>query len=142
MIPTGHWFRRRAILRRMTRFAGVCTRLTREAGRNLAGIAGVLALAGCVSAPPPRPAPPRVIAPPPVAAIPTAPARPGFALVAVRFADLEGWTDADPAKGLEAFRRSCIAILDKAADAPLGGIGYAGRVTDWEEPCHAAMSTQ
>jgi membrane-bound lytic murein transglycosylase A len=60
----------------------------------------------------------------------------------VRFGDLEGWTDADPIKGLEAFRRSCIAILDKAADAPLGGLGYAGRVTDWEEACHAAMAIQ
>jgi len=126
----------------MTRFAGLRVRLTRQVWRNLAGVASVLALAGCVTAPSPRPPPSRVISPPPVAAAPSATPRPGFALDAVRFADLEGWTDADPAKGLEAFRRSCIAILDKAADAPLGGIGYAGRVTDWEEACHAAMSVQ
>jgi len=126
----------------MTRFVGLSVRLARQIGRNAVGLFGVLTLAACVSAPPPRPLP-RVIPPTaPVPGGPAAPARAGFSLDVERFDNLEGWADADPIRGLEAFRRSCIAMLDKAADAPLGGIGYAGRVTDWEEVCHAAMAIQ
>ena len=124
---------------------GLCRRVSRQMWRNVAAVFGALALAGCVSAPAPHPSPsPRVIRPQPpsVSAVPGVPPRPGLSLNVERFGDLEGWTDADPLKGLEAFRRSCIAILDRAADAPLGGVGYAGRVTDWEDACRAAMAIQ
>ncbi len=58
------------------------------------------------------------------------------------FGALEGWRDGHPEKGLEAFRRSCTAMLNRAADAPLGGIGYAGKVTDWEDACRLASVTR
>ncbi len=123
----------------MTRFVGVCRRAPRRLGW-FAGLFGVLALAACASAPKPIPATVSHAAPPPAAAKPAVLEKPGFALDAQHFSELEGWDDADPLKGLDAFRRSCVALLNRAADAPLGGVGYAGRVTDWVSSCHAAMS--
>ena len=123
----------------------LCRRVSRQVWRNVASLFAALAIAGCVSAPTRHPPPlPRVIRPQPpsVSGVPAVPPRSGLSLDIERFDELEGWTDSDPMKGLEAFRRSCIAILDKAADAPLGGVGYAGRVIDWEEACRAAMATQ
>ena len=92
-------------------------------GLALAGFLAAASLAGCVT--PPKP-----------------PAAPGFELRAIGFRELEGWRNADPAPALQAFRRSCTALLDRAADAPLGGAGYAGRVADWEPACRQAAATQ
>ena len=65
----------------------------------------------------------------------------GLALDPVTFAGLQGWQDGDPRKALEAFRRSCAALLDKAADASMGGAGYAGKVTEWRDACQAVASS-
>jgi membrane-bound lytic murein transglycosylase A len=101
---------------------------TRFHWRNLLVTAGVVSLVGCVT-PPKEPPPP-----------PPAPA-PVFELSAIGFGQLEGWTNSNPAKALQAFRRSCTALLDRAADAPLGGAGYAGTVADWEPACRQAAAT-
>lgn len=87
------------------------------------GLAAIASLLGCVTPPKPPPSP-------------------NFTLRATGFARLEGWASSDPEKALEAFRRSCTAMLDKAADAPLGGAGYAGSVADWEPACRQAASVQ
>jgi membrane-bound lytic murein transglycosylase A len=63
-------------------------------------------------------------------------------LTEARFSDLGGWREGDPSKALEAFRRSCVAIQDKAADAPLGRSAYAGTVEEWGEACRTALSLQ
>ena len=73
---------------------------------------------------------------------PKAPPAPVFALNAIGFPQLQGWSQGNPEKALEAFRRSCTALLDRAADAPLGGAGYAGTVADWEPACRQAATTQ
>jgi membrane-bound lytic murein transglycosylase A len=77
---------------------------------------------------------------PPVALRP--PPAPGFELSAIGFSQLEGWQNGNPQPALTAFRRSCAALLDRAADAPLGGAGYAGTVADWEPACRQAASIQ
>jgi membrane-bound lytic murein transglycosylase A len=87
-----------------------------------ASVIGVASLAGCVT-PPKQP-----------------PALGPLQLTQARFAELEGWRSSNPQKGLVAFRRSCNAILDKAADSSLGGAGYAGKVAEWSEACHQAAA--
>jgi membrane-bound lytic murein transglycosylase A len=80
-------------------------------------------LFGCMTVP----KPPVPLAPPP-----------SLTLAAARFDELPGWTNSDPRSALEAFRRSCSEIQEKAADAPLGGVGYAGVVGDWGAACRQA----
>jgi membrane-bound lytic murein transglycosylase A len=58
---------------------------------------------------------------------------------AVDFSALQGWNGSDTRAALAAFRRSCVDILNKAADASLGGAGYAGTVLDWRDGCQAAF---
>jgi membrane-bound lytic murein transglycosylase A len=88
-----------------------------------------VSLAGCVTKPTkphgPPPGPPLMPAP-------------VVELRAIPFNQLEGWSSSNPAKALQAFRRSCTALLDRAADTSLGGAGYAGTVADWEPPCRQA----
>jgi len=102
----------------------------------------VMVLAGCESmrvVPPSPPAP--VQTPPPVTAMPApVPPRPVLNMDATDFSTLDGWTGSDTRAALAAFRRSCVAILNKAADASLGGAGYAGTVVDWRDSCQAAFS--
>ena len=98
-------------------------RVLRRKGLAVASLLCAAGLFGCVTPPKPPPAP-------------------GFALNAVGFRQLEGWRQSDPGPALEAFRRSCVALLDRAADADLGGVGYAGKVADWEPACRQAASTQ
>lgn len=73
---------------------------------------------------------------------PPAAVAPPLTLSAVSFADLPGWAASDSRGGLEAFRRSCGEIQDKAADTPLGGVGYAGTIADWDAPCRQAAALQ
>src|SRR2546423_12776400 len=83
-------------------------------GRIKARILGMIAAAtlfGCMTAG----KPPVAVAPPP-----------SLTLAAARFEDLLGWSNGDSTSALEAFRRSCSEIQEKAADAPLGGVGRAG----------------
>lgn len=85
------------------------------------------ALAGCMTRPPPmRPA----VQPVPVSL--------SIQMVSVSFADLRGWAGNDPRAALAAFRRSCVALSGKAADASLGGVNYAGTANDWREACDDA----
>ena len=61
-----------------------------------------------------------------------------FALRRVRFADLQGWREADLAPALLAFRRSCEGRARRALDASLPGGGrYGGTVGDWAAACAA-----
>jgi membrane-bound lytic murein transglycosylase A len=85
------------------------------------------ALFGCMTAPKP-----------PVAVSPSPP----LTLTVASFAGLSEWAASDPQAGLEAFRRSCGEIQDKAADAPLGGVGYAGTIADWGTACRQAAALQ
>ena len=73
---------------------------------------------------------------PPVPAAPSPP--PSLTLAAARFDELPEWSNSDSRSALEAFRRSCGEIQEKAADAPLGGVGYAGVVGDWDAACRQA----
>jgi membrane-bound lytic murein transglycosylase A len=56
------------------------------------------------------------------------------------FAELQGWAANDPKRGLEAFRRSCIALATRPDDTPLGGVNYAGTASDWRQPCLTAAT--
>jgi membrane-bound lytic murein transglycosylase A len=67
---------------------------------------------------------------------------PGFELRVINFTQLEGWRNGNYEPALQAFRRSCAALLNRAADASLGGAGYAGTVVDWEPACRQAAATQ
>ena len=102
--------------------------LHRQDWLRLASLIGAATLLGCATPPKPPRAPPALTGP-------------HFDLSAVGFGALQGWTNGDPEKALEAFRRSCRVLFDKAADTPLGG-AYAGTVTDWESPCRQAASVQ
>ena len=79
---------------------------------------------------------------PPVSVQPPVPTIPELDLAATGFDTLNGWAGSDPAKGLEAFRRSCGAIQAQAADALLGLSAYAGSVADWGEVCRQAAALQ
>ena len=67
------------------------------------------------------------------------PPRPVLNMDAVDFSSLQGWSEGDTRAALAAFRRSCVAILNKTADASLGGADYAGTVRDWRDVCQAAF---
>jgi len=104
-------------------------------------VAAVIVLAACESmrGPPTPPSPPRAI--PPVAGVPAPLApHPALNMDATEFSVLDGWSSSDTRAALAAFRRSCVAILSKAADASLGGAGYAGTALDWRDNCQAAFS--
>ncbi len=87
------------------------------------------AFVGCMAHPPQIPTPPVVQQLP--AALP-------IRIASANFADLEGWVGNDPRAGLLAFKRSCAAFFEKAADASLGGLNYAGTTSDWREVCDEA----
>lgn len=94
-------------------------------------IAGVL-LSACATAPEPSR--------PPGA---TGPATPGvsFALTPASFSDLPGWSSADLAPALTAFRRACEGRRQRDATASLPGGGrYGGTVADWAPACSAAQT--
>ena len=76
----------------------------------------------------------------PMAGQPSALTAPDLELNATGFDALNGWAASDPANALEAFRRSCVAIQAKAADAPLGLSAYAGSAGDWGEACRQAAT--
>jgi len=99
----------------------------RQRVRLIAGFIALAMLAGCM--PPPKAA---FISPQRL------PSQAALVLNAVRFADLAGWRNGDPRKGLDAFRRSCGVIRQKPADAPLGGAGYAGNAGEWSAVCDQA----
>ncbi len=88
---------------------------------------------------PVAPVPPPAVPGPPVSPAPLAP-QPVLSMARVEFSSLQDWASSDPRAALSAFRRSCVAILNQAADVSLGGTGYAGMVSDWRDSCQAAFS--
>ncbi|MEM9669683.1 MAG: MltA domain-containing protein [Pseudomonadota bacterium] len=57
----------------------------------------------------------------------------------VEFAMLTGWQDANLAPALEAFKRSCSRILDRALDASISERApYAGTALEWRPACESA----
>jgi membrane-bound lytic murein transglycosylase A len=60
---------------------------------------------------------------------------PSLRLTPASFADLPGWRTSDPRAALTAFTRSCQALLKKQPTDAMGGIGYAGNVSDWMAAC-------
>lgn len=104
----------------------------------------IVVLAACAAqqrmgSPPAIPAPPAVAAPPAT----IAPVRPARTLTfnPVQFPALTGWSQSDPRQALNAFRRSCVMIMNKSADTPMGGSGYAGTVGEWWNSCQRAFTT-
>ena len=63
------------------------------------------------------------------------PAHEQLTLTPASFSDLNGWNDDAPAAALAAFRLSCPAFANLAADAP---VGIAGKAAAWQSACAAA----
>lgn len=68
------------------------------------------------------------------------PAAEPFQLYVARYEDLPGWTSADLAPALQAFRRQCEAWSRQTPNASLSGGRYGGRVADWLPACGAAAT--
>ena len=66
------------------------------------------------------------------------PLSPVLRLDSMRFDELQAWTQSDPRNALRAFVRSCAALAVKSDNAPLGGVNYAGTVSEWRQVCDAA----
>ena len=60
-----------------------------------------------------------------------------FAVRPVSFAQLAGWAENDPHSALDAFRRSCAALLKLPPQQVMGWNGYAGNAADWRPACAA-----
>ena len=58
----------------------------------------------------------------------------------VEFTDLIGWPEDDPSGALDAFARSCAAILARDATRSMGGAGFAGTAGDWQPGCAEARA--
>jgi len=98
--------------------------------RSFACLALVLALSACATTTPPE-----------VRETPERPAEADFALSPASFADLPGWSSADLAPALTAFRRSCDGRRLRDPTAPLAnGARYGGTVADWASACAAAQN--
>ena len=61
-------------------------------------------------------------------------------LVPVSYGGLPGWDETDAGPALAAFRRSCVALLKMPRSLPMGGLGYAGTVGDWQGVCSASRN--
>lgn len=62
-----------------------------------------------------------------------------FALRPVEFSALDGWSSADLAPALAAFKRTCDARASRAPDAAWSNYGrYGGRMADWSAACAGA----
>ncbi len=117
--------------------------------RAVLGISAALTLAACASS---RPAPVLISSttptvPRPTIPGPTTPATPvtppsDFALVPVGFDQIPGWTSADMAPPLAAFKRQCQSWSARSRDAALTGGRYGGTVGDWSNACDAAGMIQ
>ncbi len=63
-------------------------------------------------------------------------------LRAVSFDDLPGWEADDQGAALQALRRSCAALAERADDEPLDIAPLGGRVGDWREVCAASAGLE
>ncbi|MDH3745155.1 MAG: MltA domain-containing protein [Acidobacteriota bacterium] len=66
---------------------------------------------------------------------------PELVLEAVAFSDLPGWPDSDPGldDAVRALEASCRVFGVRGGDRPLGDLGVAGKVADWEPACLEAV---
>src|SRR6266446_959533 len=93
----------------------------------LALLLAIAVLAGCMTrplappavAPTPPPAPTANPSPPVPPVVQPLPTTFPVQLASVPFAELQGWAQGDPRAALLAFRRSCVVLSAKAADASL-----------------------
>ena len=60
----------------------------------------------------------------------------------VSFQDLPGWQADDQSAALQALRRSCAALEDRADDEPLDIAAPGGRVGDWRAICKASAGLE
>jgi membrane-bound lytic murein transglycosylase A len=63
------------------------------------------------------------------------PEAPSFRIKPVGFDMLPGWAQSDPRRTLEAFRRSCVIILNLPAGQGMGWENYAGTAATWWPIC-------
>jgi membrane-bound lytic murein transglycosylase A len=63
----------------------------------------------------------------------------GFKLERASFGAFSSWRTTDKTVALSAFRRSCVALSKKAANAAMGP-AYAGTARDWQTACKGAAS--
>jgi membrane-bound lytic murein transglycosylase A len=108
-----------------------------------------LAVSACASSPTPAPiSRPGVVTRPPATrpvtppGIPPLLANPDFMLTPARFTDIPGWTQADFAPALIAFRRQCAGWRLRTPDALVTGGRYGGAVGLWLPACDAAENVQ
>ncbi len=59
-------------------------------------------------------------------------------LAPVSFSDLQGWRQDGPLPALQAFQKSCKALLAKQ---PSASMGIGGKADDWRKPCAEATNT-
>jgi membrane-bound lytic murein transglycosylase A len=65
-------------------------------------------------------------------------AQPVLHLEPIRFQQLPGWGQDDPAAALGAFQRACAPILKWAEDTPIGPNSAYGRAQAWQQVCQHA----
>lgn len=66
--------------------------------------------------------------------------RPEINLKKTSFSNLQGWENDAVDKALEAFNKSCVTILKRAAKKPFNSnINYAGLNEDWQAPCRTLI---
>ena len=110
--------------------------------RNAAVVVTWAILSACASSPAPTPPPvqptlPRQMTyPAPVLTSPQAQTSDAFKY-------LPGWGSTTLEPSVSAFKRSCLALRKKSADAPLSSAaGWAGRVSEWLPACDALNNAQ
>ena len=63
------------------------------------------------------------------------PEAPSFRIRPVGFDALPGWTETDPRRALESFRRSCVVLFSQPAGQGMGWENYAGTAAMWWPIC-------
>jgi len=71
---------------------------------------------------------------------PSVPPPVSLRLTRTDFASLPDWNTSRFDDARASFRRGCAALTARAADAVMGGAGYAGTASDWAEVCKDAMA--
>jgi membrane-bound lytic murein transglycosylase A len=69
---------------------------------------------------------------------PELPQAPRFELRPISFDELPGWALDDPREALDAFRRSCVKLVQRAAATPVAADPLFGEVGDWYGVCAEA----
>lgn len=82
--------------------------------------------------------------PKPAVSAPTKPAQASqdFSLQPALFTDMPGWSTADMAPALTAFKRQCASWRIRSLETPLTGGRYGGAIGAWSNACDAAGTIQ